>query len=191
MIKRLLPAIPFIVLIACSPDISDPGVQAAVIHSLTATVWTPTPITPSPTPEPNTAKVVELLNDAMVGADPLMETIAAKYSVIDAQVIVDTTTHQAVSLQVYVDCQWIYTDGCTPENTFVILVRAFSVNNKIMGKIQEQIPPTIQTLEVLTFEQMTKTSLIHIAWKDICDYTEGRINGNQLGSRMVRFAVSP
>lgn len=191
MIKRVLPAIPLIVLIACAPDIADPSVQAAVIHSLTATVWTPTPITPSPTPEPNTAKVVDILNGVMIGADPLMETVAARYSVIDSQVIVDGTTHQAVALQVFVDCQWVYTDGCTPENTFVVLVRAFSMNNKTMGKIQAEIPSTIQTLEVLTFEQMVKTSVIHIAWKDIYDFTEGRINGNQLGSRMIRFAVSP
>lgn len=191
MIKRVLPAIPLFILIACAPDISDPSVQAAVINSLTATVWTPTPITPSATPEPNTRKIVDILNNVMVGTDPLMETIVAKHSVIDAQVIMDPSTRQATFLQIHVDCEWVYTDGCTPETTFTVLMKAFVVNDKVMGKVQDQIPPTIQTLEVVTFDRMTQTSIIHIAWKDVWDFAEGRINGNQLGSRMMRLAGSP
>ncbi|MBI3167803.1 MAG: hypothetical protein HYZ22_04955, partial [Chloroflexi bacterium] len=72
-----------------------------------------------------------------------------------------------------------------------VLMKAFSINDKVMGRVKDQIPSTIQTLEVVTFNRMTQTSIIHIAWKDVCDFTEGRINGNQLGSRMLRLAGSP
>lgn len=191
MIKRIFPLIPLIILIACSPDISDPSVQAAVINSLTATVWTPTPVTPSATPEPNTAKIVDVLNNVIVGTDPLMDTIVAKYSVIDAQIMINASTQQAEILQLHVDCEWVYSNGCTPEITFVVLMNAFSANEKIMGKIQDQIPPTIQTLEMIAFDKMVQTSIIHIAWRDVWDFTEGKINGNQLGSRITRLAGMP
>ncbi|GJQ34649.1 MAG: hypothetical protein JETCAE01_06590 [Anaerolineaceae bacterium] len=102
--KRAFPFIPLFLLIACSPDVSDPQIQAAVINSLTATVWTPTPVTPSATPQPNTGKIVGILNNAIAGANPLGETIVAKYIVLDAQVILDSTTRQALPLQIHVDC---------------------------------------------------------------------------------------
>ena len=43
MFKRLLPFLPMLVFAACTPDISSPEIQNAVIQSLTATMWTPTP----------------------------------------------------------------------------------------------------------------------------------------------------
>jgi hypothetical protein len=126
-----------------------------------------------------------------VGTDSLVETIAAKYSVIDAQIVMDASTQQAAFLRLHVDCEWVYSDSCTPETTFVVLMKAFSVNEKVMEKVQDQIPPTIQTLEVIAFDRMAQTSIIHIAWKDVWDFTQGRINGNQLGSRIMRLAESP
>lgn len=189
--KRALPFLPLIVLIACSPDIADPQVQAAVINSLTATVWTPTPVTPTATPRPDTAKIVDILNGVIVGADPLGETIQAKYSVIDAQVILDAPTGQTLLLQIHLDCQWIYSDSCTPESTFVVLMYALSEHEKVMGRIQDQLPPTVETLEVVTFERMVQTGVIHVAWGDAWDFVEGNINGNQLGSRMLRLAATP
>ena len=191
MIKRVLPILPILVLIACVPDISDPNVQAAVINSLTATAWTPTPVTPSPTAEPNTGRIVEILNEVIVGADPLTETIVAKYSVIDTQVILDVNTQQATLLRIHVNCDWVYSDGCTPETTFVVLMVAFSENDKVIERIQNQIPASIQTLELVAFEQMTPTSNIFISWKDVWDFAQGKINGNQLGSRMMRSVGMP
>jgi len=189
--KRALPFLPLIVLIACSPDIADPQVQAAVINSLTATVWTPTPVTPSATPRPNTAKIVDVLNGVIVGADPLGETIQARYSVVDAQVILDAPTQQALLFRIHVDCEWIYSDSCTPESTFVVLMYALSKNEKVMGRIQDQLPATVETLEVVAFDRMTQTGVIHVRWNDVWDFVEGNINGNQLGSRMMRLAATP
>ncbi|MBL8090233.1 MAG: hypothetical protein KF758_00375 [Anaerolineales bacterium] len=191
MLKRVLPILPVLVLFACAPDISNPDVQAAVINSLTATSWTPTPITPSATPQPNTAKIVDILNEAIVGSDPLSETIAAKYRVLDAHVLMDAITQQATTLRIHVDCDWVYSDGCTPETTFVVLMYAFSENDKIIERIQNQIPASVQTLELVAFERMSPTSNIFIAWKDVWDFAQGKINGNQLGARMMRSVGMP
>lgn len=189
--KRALPFLPLIVFIACSPDISDPQVQMAVINSLTATVWTPTPATPSATAEPHTGKIVEVLNGVIVGADPLGETILAKYSVIDAQVILDAQAQEVLLLRIHVDCEWIYSDSCTPESTFVVLMYALSENEKVMGRIQDQIPSTVETLEMVAFDRMVQTGVIHVSWRDVWGFVEGNINGNQLGSRMIRMAATP
>lgn len=191
MFKRALSFLPVLVFIACAPDISDPNIQAAVINSLTATAWTPTPVTPSPTAEPNTARIVEILNEVIVGSDPLSETIVAKYQIIDSQIIMDNTTQLASVLRIHMNCDWVYSDGCTPESTFVILMYAFSENDKIIERIQNQIPASIQTLELVAFERMTQTSNIVIAWKDVWDFALGTINGNQLGSRMMRSVGMP
>lgn len=189
--KRALSFLPLIVLIACAPDIADPQIQAAVINSLTATVWTPTPVMPSATPRPNTGKIVEILNSVIVGADPLGETIVARYSVIDAQVILDAPTQQALILKIHVDCEWIYSDSCTPESTFAALMYAFTANDKVMGRVQDQVPFTVRTLEMVAFDHMVQTGILHVAWSDVWDFAEGNINGNQLGSRMIRMAATP
>ena len=135
MLKRLLATLPIIVFVACAPDVTNPEVQKAVIQSLTATVWTPTPVTPTATLEPNTGRIVDVLNNAMLGSDPLAETIDAKFTVIDAQVLMDATTQQAAVLRVHVECEWVFADSCTPEQTFVALIRALTVNNKLVEKI--------------------------------------------------------
>lgn len=189
--KRALPFLPLIVLMACSPDIADPQVQTAVIGSLTATAWTPTPVTPSATPEPHTGRIVDVLNGVIVGADPLGETVAAKYSVIDAQVVFDPAAQQALLLQIHVDCEWVYSDSCTPETTFVVLMYAIAENDKVMGRVQDQIPATVQTLEVIAFDRMVQTGVVRVSWSDVWDFAGGKINGNQLGSRMMRLAATP
>lgn len=191
MFKRIIAFLPVLVFIACAPDISDPSVQAAVINSLTATSWTPTPVTPSPTAEPNTGRIVDILNEVIVGSDPLTETIVAKYRVLDALVLMDVTTQLASTLRIHVDCDWVYSDACTPESTFVILMSAFSENDKIIERIQNQIPASVQTLELVAFERMNSTANIFILWKDVWDFAQGKINGNQLGSRMMRSVGMP
>ncbi|KAA0282534.1 MAG: hypothetical protein EDM79_02850 [Chloroflexi bacterium] len=68
---------------------------------------------------------------------------------------------------------------------------AFTVNDKVMGRVQDQIPSTVETLEVISFDRMTRDGVIHIAWSDVWDFAEGHITGNQLGSRMMRLAATP
>ena len=191
MFKRLLPFLPMLVFVACTPDVSSPDIQNAVIQSLTATMWTPTPHTPTATPEPNTGKIVDILNNAMLGADPLGETIDAKFSVIDAQIVLDDVTQQATTLRVHVECEWVFSDSCTPEQTFVVLMRALTINEKVLEKISPQIPPTVHTLQMVAFDRMVQTGMVVSSWNDVMDYAIGRISGNQLGSRITRLVIDP
>ena len=188
MLRRLLPFLLVVLLIACTPDLSDPEIQHAVIQTLTATAWTPTP---SATPEPNTSGIVDILNNAMIGSDPLEETIDAKFSVIDSQVLLDESSKQALTLQIDVDCEWIFSDSCTPEGSFVVLMRAFRANDRIFKKICDDIPPTIRNLHVVTFDRMVRRGMLAASWDDVMEYVAGRINGNQFGSRTVRITAIP
>jgi hypothetical protein len=191
MFKRLLPFLPMLVFVACTPDVSSPDIQNAVIQSLTATIWTPTPLTPTATSEPNTGRIVDILNNVMLGADPLGETIDAKFSVIDAQIILDDVTQQATTLRVHVECEWVFSDSCTPEQTFVVLMRAITINEKVLEKISPQIPPTVHTLQMVAFDRMVQTGMVVSSWDDVMDYVTGRISGNQLGSRITRLVIDP
>jgi hypothetical protein len=190
MLKRLVPFLPVLLVIACAPDLSDPNLQSAVINSLTATMWTPVPPTLTPTPEPNTSKIVEILNNVMVGTDPLVETIDAKFVVIDAQIVLNEITQEATTLRISVDCEWVYSDSCTAESTFVKLMRAFG-NDKVIKHIAAQTPSTIHSFEMLAFDRMKPAGVITINWNDLIDYSFGKINGNQLGSRIIRQAATP
>ena len=190
MLRRLLPflLLLLILVVACMPDLSDPEIQHAVIQTLTATAWTPTP---SATPAPNTSGIVDILNNAMIGSDPLEETIDAKFSVVDSQVLLDESTKQALTLQIDVDCEWVFSDGCTPEESFVVLMRAFRANGRIFKKICDDIPPTILRLHVVTFDHMVRRGMLAASWDDVTEYVAGGINGNQFGSRTVRITGTP
>jgi hypothetical protein len=183
MLKRLLPLLPLLFFMACSPDLSDPAIQNAVIQSLTATAWTPTP---SPTPAPDSARIVEILNNVMLGADPLAETIEAKFSVLDVQFLLDALSGEMRNMRISVDCEWIFTDGCTPEKTFVMLMHAFDANHRIVERIVPQVPLTVQELQVVAYERMNPVGVILVKWSDVLEYAAGRINGSQLGARISR-----
>ena len=73
----------------------------------------------------------------------------------------------------------------------VTLFKLFQNYEKVMKRIQDQIPSTVETLEVVAFDRMAQTGVIHISWGDVWDFAEGNINGNQLGSRMIRMAATP
>ena len=185
MLKRLclFPILIFL-LVACSTDLSDPKIQNEVILTLTATALTPTP---SATPVPNTSGIVNILNGAMINSDPLEETINARFSVLDSRVLLDASTKQALTLQIDVDCEWVFTDGCTPEASFVVLMRTFQANGKAFKKICDDIPSTIQSLHVVTFDHMVRRGMLAASWDDVVEYVAGRINGNQFGARTVRM----
>ena len=188
MLRRLLPFLLLVLLTACSPDLSDPEIQHAVLQTLTATAWTPTP---SATTQPNTSGIVDILNNAVIGSDPLDETIDARFSVLDSQVLLDESTKQALTLQIDVDCEWIFSDGCTPEGSFVVLMRALRENAKIFKKVCDDIPPTIRSLHVVTFDHMTRRGMLAASWEDVMEYVAGRINENQFGARTIRTTATP
>ena len=128
---------------------------------------------------------MDILNNAVIGSDPLEETIDARFSVLNSQVLFDESTKQAITLQIEVDCEWIFSDGCTPEESFVVLMRGFRENDKIFKKICDDIPSTIRSLHVVTFDRMLRRGMLAASWDDVMEYVGGQINGNQFGSRTV------
>ena len=134
---------------------------------------------------------MDILNNALIGSDPLEETIDARFSVLNSLVLLDQTTKQALTLQIDIDCEWVFSDSCTPEGSFVVLIGAFRANDKIFKKICEDIPSTIRSLHVVTFDRMLRRGMLAASWDDVIEYVAGRINGNQLGSRTVRITSTP
>jgi hypothetical protein len=181
-LKRYLPLLPLIVLLACATQAPDMTLPEA-IQTLTATVWTPTVTV---TPIPNTANLVDTLNSHLVGTDPLAETVDAKYYVIDIQFAPDEKKN-LVTLRVNVECECVYSACCTNERTFVQLMRALVANPKTLEKIQSELPITLRDVQVVAFEHMQQKGTIQVLWADVLQYAGGQINGNQLGSRIVRL----
>ncbi len=188
MLKRALPFVPVLIALAFSACTATPALppQAAtfVIQSMTATMWTPTV---APTPVPDTGTIVDTLNGAIIDADPLGETIAAKFSVLDVRFPVDPASRQILTMQIDVECEWIFTNSCTPETSFVNLMHGLAGNDKVIKKIAAQVPATVESLEVLTFNHRVQNGTIAVSWQDVLDFAAGRINGNQLGARIMRI----
>jgi hypothetical protein len=191
MLKRLLLFVPLVFFVACGSLVGeiDSSDVNAVIQTLTATMWTATPSTPSATAEPRTGKIVDSLNNAMMGTDPLAETIGKKFSVVDAQVITEPPNNLSGILRINVECEWIYSDSCTPEESFVALMHAFRSNDKVRERIAENVPVTVHTLQMVSFNHMNQEGMIVVMWQDVMDYMNEKINGNQLGARIVRMVT--
>lgn len=158
--------------------------MADAILTLTATVIPPT-ITS--TPAPNTARLVEILNRNLVGADPLADTVDARYYVLDIQFAADAENN-LVTLKVNVECECVYSSCCSAERTFVQLMRAVMARPKTMDEIRAQLPATILEVQVAAFEHMQPEGTILVQWADVLSYAAGQINGNQLGARIVRLS---
>jgi hypothetical protein len=180
-VKRCLPLLPLLLMIACATQTSSLSLTEAIL-TLTATAWTPTV---SPTPIPNTAILVEALNRNLVGRDPLAETVDAKFFVTDLQFAPDEKNN-LTTLRVRVECECVYSSCCSNERTFVQLVHAFAANERTVREVTQQLPATIRLLQVIALEHMQEKGIIEVAWSDLLLYAGGQINGNQLGSRIVR-----
>jgi len=184
--KALFALLPVFLLMACCTPLETMTLDSA-IATLTATAWTPTPILPSPTPQPVTGRFVEILNGNMLGADPLAETIDAKYQVLDVQFVMDPQTQAVTLMKVHVECECIAGQCCTTERSFIQFARAISANPRTLSRIQENVPTTVRDVCVVAFDRMSQTGAIQAQWQDILLYATGQINGNQLGARIVRL----
>ncbi len=189
MFKRLLPFLPLIFFIACSSEGGNLTLPMA-IQTLTATAWTPVPASFTSTPIPKTGMVIEALNDVLINTDPLAETIGAKYRVLDLQVFPEQPDNLASLLQIVMECEWVYTDSCTPEEAFINLMNAFKTSENVKQQLSANIPSTVKTLQLASYNEMHLEGVIVIEWKDVCDYMDKTINGSQLGIRISRTPIS-
>ena len=191
VVKRFLVIMPiflFIFLGACGvPDNQiDPRAITLVVQTLTATMWTPTPVTPSPTSVPKEIVIVDTLNGALRGADPLGEAIDAKFYVIDVGFDASGNPPLISTMRVLVECEWILKPSCTAERAFVVLMHAFE-RDGVRKKILEQIPATIEFVQVMAFDHLSHIGTIAVRWQDILAFANKDITGDQLAARVNRF----
>jgi len=180
--KRFLPLLPLTLLVACIMQTTGMSLTDAIL-TLTATASTPTLTV---TPAPNTASLVESLNRNLVGTDPLSETVDARYFVSDLRFIPDDQDN-LIAVRIQVECECVYSSCCSNERTFVQLMRAFVANQRTLNEIQAQTPATLRDIQVVAFDHMQEKGIIVVLWSDVLLYAAGQINGNQLGSRIVRL----
>jgi len=182
--KRLLPlvaAIVFPILSACvSADLSTAQMTSA-IKTLTATVLPPTA---TPTPDPDESAIVLLLNHGLEqNADPLSQTVDARYQVIDASFPADLN-NQVSTFLIEVRCECVNGGCCTTERAFVVFVQALQA---VAEKVARQVPLTVTTMQVSCRDHTAPLGAILVSWDDMNDYLTGEINGFQLGGRMIKL----
>jgi len=169
----------------------DPNTFAAAIQTLTATMSTPNPVSASSTPEPHTGKLVDALNNALMGVDPLAETIGSRFKVVDVRIIAEPPANLSTILRIDIECEWVYSDSCTPEESFVRLMRAVRTDEQVRKLLSENVPRTVHSLQMASFNDMHPDGMIVAVWQDVQDYLEEKINGNQLGARITRLEITP
>jgi hypothetical protein len=182
----------FIVLGACSALSSqlngqldgqiDPIIITYVAQTQTATAWTPTPVTPTATAVPNQVTIVNVLNDALRGADPLGEALDARFSVTDIGFDMSGNPSVTNKIRISIDCEWVYKSSCSVERTFVVLLHALKKDG-IRKKINEQLPETIAILQIVAFDRMQPIGRMEILWRDLLSFAENEITGEQLAAR--------
>ena len=159
------------------------NIGTAVGQTQTATMWTPTV---TPTPDPNEAKIVEWLNAELLNADPLEQTLDARYQVVDVSFPVSPVSLSTV-FRVDVRCECATNANCcVPERMFVVIVEAMK---KRAEKIIEQVPAGVSEMRVVCFEHTTHVGVISGWWLDVKGYLLDQINGYQLGARVFRSNI--
>jgi len=163
----------------------DPSAVTFVVQTQTAAMWTPTPITPSPTNVPKQAVIVDALNGAIRGADPLMEALDAKFYVTDIGFDMNGNPPATTTLRFNMECEWVLERSCTVERAFVVLMHAFE-REGVRNKVKEQIPVTIEIVRITAFDHMSPIGTILVQWTDVMAFANGNITGDQLASRVAR-----
>jgi hypothetical protein len=130
------------------------------------------------------------LNNTIQDVDPLAETIGSKFKVIDVRVITEPPNNLSGILRIDIECEWVYSDSCTLEESFVRLMYAFRTD-QVKASIAENVPATIHTLQMASFNAMHQDGMIVVFWRDVRDYMDEKINGNQLGARIIRIIATP
>jgi len=197
--RRFLVIIPiflFVLLGACSNTRGgeiDPTIGAFVAQTQTATMWTPAPITPTPSVAPKQALIVKALNDEFQKqADPLEETLDAKFSIIDIGFDLSGSPPATTTMQVHVECEWISRPSCTEARAFIVFARAFKgVKPGVRQKIIEQVPETVLIVQIRAFDHMNEIGIIEITWECLLSFANDEITGEQLAARTIRFQLPP
>ncbi|MGC1376540.1 MAG: hypothetical protein WA821_09960 [Anaerolineales bacterium] len=166
----------------------DPTLIAYVEQTQTATMLPHASPTPSPSAVPKQVVIVNALNtEIRKEADPLEETLDAKFSILD--IVFDSNDNSSTTImEVHVECEWIKRSSCTEQRAFVVLANAFKrMKPGIRKKIKDEVPVTIKTVLVRAFDHMTLIGMIEIDWEYLWAFANGNITGEQLAARALQL----
>ncbi len=190
--RRIFPMIPvflFVFLSACAEiTITPPSTWwTSAVESLTATMWTATPVTPSATPVPNPLVILDALNGALRGVDPLGEVMDAKFYVADVGFDANGNPPLIITLRISVECEWIMHPSCTTERAFVEVVHVFEKEG-VRKKIVAHMPASIEFIQVVAFDHFNQNGTLIVRWQDVLAYIEGKLSPEQLAAYVLPFS---
>jgi len=183
--KRLLPLILVLLFIGISScdsvTVISPAEGTAVAQTQTATIWTPTVTS---TPDPDESKIVMWLNETLLSADPLEQTLDAKYQVLDV-LFPETPGSPSAVFRMEVRCECSSNmQCCVPERMFVVVMKAME---KYPEKIIEQVANRASDVQVVCYDHITPIGMMVATWPDVKSYLLKQITGFQLGARVVKL----
>jgi hypothetical protein len=180
--KRVLLILPFTALLlfyACIPmDMPVPPAYAtAVVHTLTATMWTPTII---PTVNPDVPEILQWLNKDFL-ADDLALMLDARYDAFNAWFLYLPDNTRTFYLEIHCTCAF-NSHCCIPERTFVITMHAMKNH---ADEIIAQVPDDTVRVDVACHNSSGSMGVISAPWADVKAYLLEEINGYLLGMRVT------
>lgn len=187
--KRFLVVIPVFLLLVLNScgDLNPTGVpdsmSTAVVESLTATMWSPTP---TETPDPPENKIVEWLNTELSKVDQpedeLEKTLDAHYLVTGVSFpFAPGSSAQIFRVDLRCECS-SSSNCCVPERMFVVLMKAMKGNDKIA----KNVPSNVGIIKVLCFDHTVQNFVIGADWTKVKGYLDDNISGYELGAQVYR-----
>ena len=165
------------------------GVGTQVAQTQTASVWTPTPITPSPTTIPNEVQIINILNNNIRNTDELAELVEAEYYVARIDLIRSGNPNYFIAMRIYVVCESMLRRTCTPERGFVVLMHAFESAFKKDNQrdaISSQVPQTIQNLDVIIeLAHSGQIGTFSVGWNNVKAFAGGNLSPEQLDHEII------
>lgn len=181
----VMPVFLFVLLSACS------GVDAKMVQlvsqTLTATMWTPIPVTSTPSAVPKEAMMLNTLNEEFRKvSDPLERTFDAVFSVVDIGFDQSGNPLSTKTLRIHIQCDWILKSSCTEQRAFVVFARVFKgMKPKPRKKITEQVPETVSIVQIKAFSHGSQLGIVEIGWRDLLLFANDDITGEQLAARVL------
>lgn len=168
----------FLALTACG------GLPTATSEQMTAAAL-PTPEPPTAVPIPPEKAIVMLANDALGRlADPLSETVDARFQILDVHF---TPSADALTMTLNIDARCECANNancCSLQRTFVIVTNAMKA---VHGKIKGYIPMNMGKVRISCRDHSRDLGVAEANWADMDSYFSDAITGSQFGNRVTFF----
>ena len=163
----------------------SPAVGTQIAETQTASIWT---ITPSPTPIPIEAEIINVLNQHIKNYDSLAELIEAEYYIARLDFI-SGDGKVITTMRITIVCKSMARRTCTPERAFVLLMNAFRVahgKEKQWEIISSKIPETVGTMELqVELAHAESIGMFIVGWKNVVSYASENLTAEQLDHEII------